>query len=67
MIVFYYVLSILSVNRMDYLFESQKSITVSNSVQKLSGESNGKPNKIWVDKDGQFHKTLMKSGIPIKK
>ena len=67
MIVFYYVLSIFSVNRTDYSFESQKSITVSNTVQKLSGESNGKPNKIWVDKDGQFHKTLMKFGIPIKK
>ena len=52
MIVFYYVLSIFSVNRTDYSFESQKSITVSNTVQKLSGESNGKPNKIWVDKDG---------------
>ena len=52
MIVFYYVLSTFSVNRTDYSFESQKSITVSNTVQKLSGESNGKPNKIWVDKDG---------------
>ena len=30
-------------------------ITITNSFQSISKESNGKPNKIWVDKGSKFY------------
>ena len=30
-------------------------ITITNSFQSISKESNGKPNKIWVDKGSEFY------------
>ena len=35
--------------------------TVTNAFQKIFGESNGKPNKIWVDKGTEFYNRSMKS------
>ena len=36
-------------------------MTITNAFQKLLNESNGKPNKIWVDKGGEFNNRSMKS------
>ena len=35
-------------------------ITITNSFQKISKESNGKPNKIWVGKGSEFYNRSMK-------
>ena len=35
--------------------KDKKSITITNAFQKILGESNRKPNKIWVDKDIEFY------------
>ena len=39
------------------------SITVTNAFQKILDESNHKPNKIWVDKGGEFYNRSMKSSL----
>ena len=31
--------------------KDKKSITITNAFQKISDESNRKPNEVWVDKD----------------
>ena len=36
-------------------------MTITNAFQKLLNESNGKPNKIWVDKGSEFKNRSMKS------
>ena len=36
-------------------------MTITNAFQKLLNESNGKPNKIWVDKGSEFNNRSMKS------
>ena len=46
---------------MDYSFERQKSYYKGHAFQKISKESNRKPNKIWVDKGSEFYKSSMKS------
>ena len=38
-----------------------KGITITNAFQKISDESNCKPNKIWVDKSSEFYNISMKS------
>ena len=38
-------------------------ITITNSFQKISKESNGKPNKIWVGKGNEFYNRSMKSRL----
>ena len=35
--------------------KDKKSITITNAFQKILGESNRKPNEIWVDKDIEFY------------
>ena len=39
------------------------SITITNIFQKISKESNRKPNKIWVDKGSKFHNRWTKSWL----
>ena len=34
--------------------KNKKGITITTAFQKILKESNGKPNKIWVDKDSEF-------------
>ena len=36
-------------------------MTITNAFQKLLNESNGKSNKIWVDKGSEFNNRSMKS------
>ena len=36
-------------------------ITITNAFQKVLKESNGKPNKIWVNKGSEFYNRTMKS------
>ena len=37
------------------LLKDKKAITITNPFQKISRESNRKPNKIWVDKSSGFY------------
>ena len=41
--------------------KDKKAITVTNAFQKILGESNGKPNKIWVDKGSESYNRSIKS------
>ena len=43
--------------------KDKKGITITNTFQKFLGESNRKPNKIWVDKDSEFYNRSMKSWL----
>ena len=38
----------------------RKGITIINAFQKVLDKSNGKPNKIWVDKGSEFYNRSMK-------
>ena len=46
---------------MGYSFKRSKGITITNAFQKILGESNRKPNKIWVDKGSEFYNRSMNS------
>ena len=41
--------------------KDKKRITITTAFQKILDESNGTPNKIWVDKGSEFYNRLMKS------
>ena len=41
--------------------KDKEGIALTNAFQKILGESNCKPNKIWVDKGSEFEKKSMKS------
>ena len=43
--------------------KDKKGTTVTNAFQKILDESNGKPNKIWVDKGSEFYIRSKKSRI----
>ena len=43
--------------------QNKKGITITNAFQKISGESNSKPSKIWLDKGSEFYNRLMKSRL----
>ena len=43
--------------------KDKKGTTVTNAFQKILDESNGKPNKIWVDKGSEFYIRSKKSWI----
>ena len=43
--------------------KDRKAITITNDFQNFLKESNRKPNKIWVDKGGEFYNRSMKSCI----
>ena len=46
--------------------KDKKDTTITNAFQKILDESNGKPNKIWVDKGGKFYNRSMKSWLEKK-
>ena len=52
---------------MGYSFERWKSITITNAFQKILKESNGKPNKIWVDKGREYCNISMKSWLEMNR
>ena len=41
--------------------KDKKGITFTNAFQKILDESNGKPNKIWIDKGNELYNRSMKS------
>ena len=43
--------------------KDKKGITITNAFPKNLDESNRKPNKIWVDKDSEFHNRSMESWL----
>ena len=43
--------------------KNKKGISITNDLHKTLDESNRKPNKIWVDKGGQFYNRSMKSWL----
>ena len=44
---------------MGYFYK--KGITITNAFPKILKESNGKPNRIWADKEIEFYNRSMKS------
>ena len=42
---------------------NDKKGIITNTFQKISKESNSKPNKIWVDKGSEFYSRSMKSWL----
>ena len=43
--------------------KNKEGTTISNAFQKILGESNRKPNKIWVDKSSKFYNRSIKSWL----
>ena len=43
--------------------KDKKVITITNAFPKILKESNRRPNKIWVDKQSEFHNRSMKSWL----
>ena len=43
--------------------KDKKGITITDTFQKISDESNRKPNKIWVDKGSEFYNRRTKSWL----
>ena len=41
--------------------KNKKGITITNAFQKTLDQSNCRPNRIWVDKSGEFYNRSMKS------
>ena len=44
-------------------WKDKKGITITDTFQKISDESNRKPNKIWVDKGSEFYNRRIKSWL----
>ena len=45
------------------LLKDKKGITINNAFQQILDKSNRKPNKIWVDKSGEFYRKTLKSRL----
>ena len=45
------------------LLKDKKGITINNAFQQILDKSNRKPNKIWVDKSGEFYIKTLKSRL----
>ena len=43
--------------------KDKKGVSIVNAFQSILKKSNGKPNKIWVDKGGEFYNRSMKSWL----
>ena len=43
--------------------KDKKGVSIVNAFQSISNKSNRKPNKIWVDKGGEFYNRLIKSWL----
>ena len=59
----FYVIDIYSKYAWVIPLKDKKGITTTHAFQKILKESNRKPNKIWVDKYGEFYNKLMKSWL----
>ena len=46
-----------------FSIKNKKGISITNAFPKILDESNCKPNKIWVDKGGEFDNRSMKSWL----
>ena len=46
--------------------KDKKIITINNAFRKMLHESNGRPNKIWVNKGSEFCNRSMKSWLQKK-
>ena len=57
------VVDIFSKYAWDILLKDKKGITITNAFQNILGESNCKPNKIWVGKGSQFYNRSMNSWL----
>ena len=44
-----------------FLWKIKKGIAITNAFQKILGESNRKPNNMWVDRGSKFYNRSMKS------
>ena len=45
--------------------KDKKGISIVNAFNKIIKQSNGKPNKIWVDQGGEFYNMFLKNGCQI--
>ena len=45
--------------------KDKREISIINAFQKILDNSNGKPNKIWVDEGGEFYNNLLKRFLKI--
>ena len=43
--------------------KDKMGVTITNTLQKILKESNGKPNKIWVDKGSEFYNNSFKKWL----
>ena len=43
--------------------KNKKGVSIVNAFQSILNKSNRKPNKIWVDKGGEFYSRSMKSWL----
>ena len=46
------------------LLKDKKEVSIVNAFQSILKKSNRKPNKIWVDKGGEFYKNSFKKWLP---
>ena len=60
-----YVIDIYSKYAWVILLKDNKGITIADAFQNILNESNGKPSKVWVDKDIEFYNRSMKSWLKI--
>ena len=60
-----YVIDIYSKYAWVILLKDNKGITITDAFQNILNESNGKPSKVWVDKDIEFYNRSMKSWLKI--
>ena len=44
-------------------FESKKGVSIVNAFQSILNKSNRKPNKMWVDKGGEFYNNSFKNWL----
>ena len=42
--------------------KDKKGVSIVNAFQKILDDSNRNPNKIWVDKAGEFYNNFLKNG-----
>ena len=57
----FYVINICSKDAWIVPLKDKKGIKITKAFQKVLGESNRKPNELWVDKGCEFYNRSMKS------
>ena len=58
-----YVIDIFSKYAWVVPLKDKKGVSIVNAFKKILKESNGKPNKIWVDKGSQFYNSSFKKQL----